>query len=47
MDGRWYLPSRRHVTLDALTGELLAAGFAVHWSGVADDGDLAVLARLA
>ena len=45
---RWYLPSRRHVTVDALSGELHRAGFTVRWTRVApDDGDLAVLARFA
>jgi SAM-dependent methyltransferase len=45
LKGRWYLPARRHLTPEALARELHEAGFAVHWSRTAADGDLAVLCK--
>lgn len=41
------LPCRRHVTADALVRELAAGGFTVEWHRTADDGDIALIARLA
>jgi SAM-dependent methyltransferase len=43
--GSWYLPSRRHVTLEALVAELRAAGFDAGWRRVAPDGHIALVAR--
>ena len=41
------LPCRRHITADALSRELAAAGLATEWHRTADDGDIALIARLA
>jgi len=44
-EGRWYLPTRRHLTPEALSGELREAGFLAEWSCTGTDGDLAVLCK--
>lgn len=38
INGRWYIPHRRHLSSDALLGELTAAGFQVLSLNRSDDG---------
>jgi SAM-dependent methyltransferase len=45
LEDRWYLPTRRHLTLEALCRELREAGFEAQWSRAAADGDLALLCK--
>ena len=33
IEGRWYLPHRRHLKPEALAGELNRAGFRILWQG--------------
>ena len=40
IDGRWYLPHRRHLSADALRDELVSAGFRVLGLETSDSGDL-------
>jgi 2-polyprenyl-3-methyl-5-hydroxy-6-metoxy-1,4-benzoquinol methylase len=40
IDGRWYIPHRRHLSADALRDELVAAGFTVVSLESSDSGDV-------